>query len=180
MQETLHISPSVSNSRELREIIWPQQSAKRKKRRPIYKQDKGEDVESSDMVARSVKEVLGSSIMDLRNVHALRQRRHAEEKDDFESDSDSEASLEDSLRQLSQQDTTWFDGCGLHLTLDTSIFFSQILVTFLMLIFCIIKLISSDDCSVQGTYAPILTAILGYYFSKPLSNLKQKLKNKIK
>lgn len=142
--------------------------------------EKGVDVQVNDVVSRGVHNILGSSIMDLRHLHNLRQERKKQQKSSYDSDSDSENTLEESLSQLSNEDLTWFRGCGFHLTIDTSILFSQILIALILIIFCVFKLLSSDDCSVQGTYAPILTGIIGYFFSKPLSIFKNKIKTRFK
>lgn len=128
-------------------------------------------------IATSVKNVLGSSIMDLRNIHTYHQKKRANKKTTYDSDSDSESELEDSIRRLADMDTTWFHGCGFKITLDTSIFFSQFTIALIGLIFCIIKLWSSDSCDITQTYAPIFTAILGYFFASPLKEFYKKNKS---
>ena len=128
----------------------------------------------NNRVGSSVHKALGHSIMDLRNIHTISQRRRANTRKTYDSDSDSESDLEETIRKLAERDTTWFHGCGFKITLDTSIFFSQFTIAIIGLIFCIIKLASSDSCDVTQIYAPIFTAILGYFFASPLKEFHKK------
>ncbi len=156
---------------------------KRKKKEPLGQLDENNNFTQgyqNSMVATRIRKVLGSSILDLRNSHDLTQRRRSYQKKNYDSDSDSDSSLEDSIRRLSQTDTTWFNGCGFKITLDTSIFFSQLIIAILGLVFCIIKLSTSDSCDVTQIYAPIFTAILGYFFASPLKNFQTETKKKLK
>ncbi len=116
----------------------------------------------SNMVANSIHTLMGGSIMDLRQMHSLRQRQRTSALE-YNSDSDSETELEEKIRALAEEDDVWFKGCGLRLTIDTSIFFTQNSVILVVMIFCIIKLFLSDACDIMTTYVPILSAILSYF-----------------
>lgn len=132
----------------------------------------------NNMVATNIRKILGNSILDLRHTHELTQRRRASQNKKYDSDSDSDSTLEDSIRKIAETDTTWFQGCGFRMTLDTSIFFSQVLIALIALIFCIIKLSTSNSCDVTQIYAPIMTAILAYFFASPIKDLFKKNKKK--
>jgi len=112
-----------------------------------------------------VRKILGGSVDDLRKEYRCAQRELASEREDHESDSDSDDELADRIRCLAEEDTTWFRGCGLKFTLDTSIFITQMMLSLVVIAFCMLKLWSTNDCSVMATYAPLLSAVVMYLLS---------------
>lgn len=135
----------------------------------VYAEEKGEDFPPTNLTGQVgvvVEKIVGRSVMDLRDIYHRNQRVRAAERDDHESDSDSEDEISDRIRYLAEEDTTWFKGCWFKFTLDSSIRATQITVGSVVIIFCILKLWSTDDCSIMSTYAPLLSAIVMYFLSR--------------
>lgn len=128
-----------------------------------YPEEKGDDL--TDQVTIAVEKIFDGSIANLRNNFRKKEQISASERNDHESDSDSDSEFSDRIRHLAEEDTTWFKGCGFKFTLDTSIFITQIMVGSIIAIFCMLKLWTTDDCSVMSTYAPLLSAIVMYFLS---------------
>lgn len=144
-----------------------------------YIDEKGEDFPTTleGQVDVAVEQILGGSVMDLRSGFRQKERESASNRKDHDSDSDSDSEISDRIRHLSEENTTWFRGCGLKFTLDTSIFITQVLFGTVITVFCIIKLITTDDCSVMSTYAPLLSAV-GMYFITQMGGMGRKRKKK--
>jgi len=102
------------------------------------------------------------------------QQLYKKNKISDDSDTDSDDETEHILRNFAKDDIIWFDGLGFHLSIDTSILFSQISFALIVVIFCIYKLSTDPSCDTTATYAPLLSAIVGYIIPGPISARKSK------
>jgi len=142
--------------------------------------EKGEDFPPTNLSGQfgiAIERIVGGSVTDLRGEYDRNQRDLAAERYDHESDSDSDDEVSDRIRYLAEEDTTWFRGCGFKFTLDSSILATQIIVGSIIIIFCILKLWSTNDCSVMSTYAPLLSAIVMYFLSNMGTRKRKNKKN---
>jgi hypothetical protein len=103
------------------------------------------------------KVVFQRSVTDLRSIVKISRRID-------NSTTDGESKIDDidtaAINIPMTEDTTWYQGCGLRLDMtNTSYFFTNFIVLTTM-IFCLYKLGSTNDCSITGTYAPMLLCIV--------------------
>lgn len=145
---------------------------------PTEKEQDGKSYEMyPDGYKFDIREIKGGSVSDLRDTYFKRQHKLASEREDYDSDSEPEVGVNEQIQYLADEDTTWFTGCGLNLTLEMSIRTTQVIMAFVVTAFCIVKLWKSDDCSTVSTYAPLLSAIVMHILSN-IKRLKHKNKKK--
>lgn len=84
-----------------------------------------------------------------------------------DSDSDSDDDTEYILKDIAKDDIVWFERFGFKLSINSSLVFTQISIGIIMIFFCLYKLIKNDNCETTSVYAPLLTAIIGYFLPNP-------------
>jgi len=108
--------------------------------------------------------IIGRSIKTLRNRYIKNQIDRRTQRSDYDSDSDSDDNFSDIIKHIAKENTVWCTGCGCKLTIDTTIYFVQIMMGLIIMLYCMIRLWGNKDCEIQSTYVPLLTAIIGYVF----------------
>ena len=64
-------------------------------------------------------------------------------------------------------DNTWQSCSGCTLDKRATIFFSQLLIALIIILFCIYQLIHSESCERDSLYSSILTLVLGVFLPNP-------------
>ena len=57
--------------------------------------------------------------------------------------------------------------CCLRMNPQAAVFFSQLFISSIVILFCIYELNSSTDCDTRGFYSALLTLILGWFVPSP-------------
>jgi hypothetical protein len=63
-----------------------------------------------------------------------------------------------------KDDNIWKSCCNSSLDRRAIIYFSRLTISFVVIIFCLYKLITNDDCDTFGRYSSLLTFIIGLNF----------------
>ena len=63
-------------------------------------------------------------------------------------------------------DNTW-DSCCFRLDRRAAMFFSQLFISLLVMVFCLYQLLTKSSCETDALYSGLLTLILGVYLPQP-------------
>lgn len=130
----------------------------------LRKRQKNSLQKSNNIVQVNVQKLRGGSIMDLRQIYDQAQLIQATERPDHESDSDSEADLDNAVKQLAEDDNdNWIQGCGCQLNLNSLITITQILIGGTIIVFCVYKLVVDTSSDSQSTYVGLLSLVVGAF-----------------
>ena len=68
---------------------------------------------------------------------------------------------------VNKQETSEWKSCCLIIDKNATIFFSQLSIAMITLIFCIVQLSLSNTCERDSLYSGILTLVIGVYIPTP-------------
>tara|TARA_R110000787_G_scaffold1972_2_gene8207 strand:+ start:3785 stop:4120 length:336 start_codon:yes stop_codon:yes gene_type:complete len=78
-----------------------------------------------------------------------------------------QSSVSDHDLRIKKYDDHWESCCGIILDRRATVFFSQLVIASVVIIFCIYQLINSITCEADSLYSGMLTLIIGIYLPSP-------------